>query len=219
MTLPILIGQYDSPFVRRVAITMTIYGRPFERRNWSVFRDAESIAAYNPLRRVPVLVLPDGEALVESAAIVDALDDEATDAQVLLPRRGPQRRAGLRIASLAGGLCDKAVSLVYERVAREEGTGSERWNARCSAQVEDTLRLLEQERAAATTRWWLGDALGHPDIAVAVAVRFVRQAVPQLFEKVAPAALIQHEAICQAMPAFAAIDLPLYFPHLEKQDA
>ena len=53
----ILIGQFDSPFVRRVAITMRLYGIVFEHRPWSTFGDAERIAAYNPLRRVPTLVL------------------------------------------------------------------------------------------------------------------------------------------------------------------
>ena len=56
-----LIGQYDSPFVRRVAIALRLYGLPFEQRPWSVFGDAEKIAAYNPLIRVPTLVLDNGD--------------------------------------------------------------------------------------------------------------------------------------------------------------
>jgi len=51
-----LIGQYDSPFVRRVAIALRLYGLPFEHRPWSTFGDADKIAPYNPLRRVPTLV-------------------------------------------------------------------------------------------------------------------------------------------------------------------
>jgi glutathione S-transferase len=70
----ILIGQYDSPFVRRVAIAMRLYGLPFEHRPWSAFSDAEKIAPYNPLRRVPTLVLDDGEAVIESTIILDYLD-------------------------------------------------------------------------------------------------------------------------------------------------
>jgi hypothetical protein len=70
-----LIGQYDSPFVRRVAIAMRLYGIAFEHRPWSTFGDADKIAPYNPLRRVPTLVLDDGEALIESAMILDHLDD------------------------------------------------------------------------------------------------------------------------------------------------
>jgi glutathione S-transferase len=55
----ILIGQYDSPFVRRVGIALTLYGLPFEHRPWSAFGDADKIRAYNPLVRVPTLVLDD----------------------------------------------------------------------------------------------------------------------------------------------------------------
>ena len=48
---------------------------PFEHRPWSTFGDADKIAPYNPLRRVPTLVLDNGEALIESAVILDYLDE------------------------------------------------------------------------------------------------------------------------------------------------
>jgi Glutathione S-transferase, N-terminal domain len=51
----ILIGQYDSPFVRRVAIALRLYGLPFEHRPWSTFGEGDKIAPFNPLRRVPTL--------------------------------------------------------------------------------------------------------------------------------------------------------------------
>ncbi len=70
----ILIGQYDSPFVRRVGIALTLYGLPFEHRPWSTFSDAEKIRAYNPLVRVPTLVLDDGAVLIDSHIILDYLD-------------------------------------------------------------------------------------------------------------------------------------------------
>ncbi len=56
----ILIGQYDSPFMRRVGIALVLYGMAFEHRPWSVFGDADRLRAGNPLMRVPVLVLEDG---------------------------------------------------------------------------------------------------------------------------------------------------------------
>ena len=58
----ILLGQYDSPFVRRVAITLRLYGIPYEHRRWSVWGDADKIAQHNPLRRAPTLLLDDGMA-------------------------------------------------------------------------------------------------------------------------------------------------------------
>src|SRR5579875_3132761 len=112
----ILIGQYDSPFVRRVAIALHLYGLSYEHRPWSTFGDGEKLAAYNPLRRVPTLVLDDGQVLIESGAILDCLDEQAGDAARLIASRGPARRAALKLCALATGLCDKMVSLVYERV-------------------------------------------------------------------------------------------------------
>ena len=106
----ILIGQYDSPFVRRVAVALQHHGLAYEHRPWSVWADAESIAQYNPLRRVPVLVMDDGEALVESAAILDALDGLVGPERALLGRRGARRdvlvldRAHRRRDDVLGGI-------------------------------------------------------------------------------------------------------------------
>lgn len=63
--------MFDSPFVRRVAVAMDLHGVAFEHRDWSVGRDFDRIREYSPLGRVPVLVLDDGEALTESAVILD----------------------------------------------------------------------------------------------------------------------------------------------------
>src|SRR3954466_1044870 len=98
-----LIGQYDSPFVRRVAIALRLYGLPFEHRPWSTFGDADKIAPYNPLRRVPTLVLGGGEALIESASILDALDELVGPERAMMAERGDLRRRQLRICALGSG--------------------------------------------------------------------------------------------------------------------
>ena len=120
----ILIGQYDSPFVRRVAIALRLYGLAFEHQPWSTFADADKIAPFNPLRRVPTLVLDGGEALIESTAILDYLDELVGPQKAMIAARGPQRRHALKICALATGLGDKAVSLVYERVLRKDALRS-----------------------------------------------------------------------------------------------
>src|SRR5450631_1719191 len=99
----ILIGQYDSPFVRRVAIALRLYGLPFEHRPWSTFGEGEKIAPYNPLRRVPTLALDGGEALIESTAILDYLDELVGPQEAMIAAHGPQRRRDLRICALATG--------------------------------------------------------------------------------------------------------------------
>jgi glutathione S-transferase len=208
----LLIGQFDSPFVRRVAIAMTRYAMPFERRTWSVWSDAGEIARYNPLRKVPTLVLDDGDVLVESSAILDWLDEQVDPARVLLPARGPVRRDGLRIAGLACGLAEKAVSLVYERVIRPPAERSAVWIARCEAQIGDTLRVLDADRARRSDPWWLGESLTHADVAVACALRFTGEAHPALYGAGSHPALAVHAARCEALPEFQRIVQPLSLP-------
>jgi glutathione S-transferase len=83
-----LIGQYDSPFVRRVGIALRTYGLAFEHAPWSTFGDAEQIAKHNPLRRVPTLVMADRTAYVDSASILVVLDDLMGPGKASLARGG-----------------------------------------------------------------------------------------------------------------------------------
>jgi glutathione S-transferase len=205
----ILIGQYDSPFVRRTAIALRLYGLPFEHRPWSTFGDGDKIAAYNPLRRVPTLVLDDGEALIESSAILDYLDELVGPQKAMMPATGPERRKHLRICALATGLGDKAVSLIYERVLRKDQL--KLWVERCEAQIGGVLDVLEKERAAVNTPWWFGDRIAHADIAVACVLRFTGEAHPALFGERYPA-LKTHAAACEALPPFQEIVQPLAPP-------
>jgi glutathione S-transferase len=206
----ILIGQYDSPFVRRVAIALRLYGLPFEHRPWSTFGDAEKIAPYNPLRRVPTLVLDGGEALIESTIILDYLDELVGPEKAMIAERGPERRRSLRICALATGLADKAVSLLYERVLRKDQ--SKVWVERCEAQIGGVLDVLEKERAAIATPYWGGQRIGHADVAVACVLRFTREAHPALFDRARYPALTAHADACEALPAFAEIVQPLKPP-------
>ena len=206
----ILIGQYDSPFVRRVAIALRLYDLPFEHRPWSTFGDADKIAPYNPLRRVPTLVLDDGEALIESTAILDYLDELVGPEKAMIAVRGPQRRLALKICALATGLGDKAVSLVYERVLRKDAL--KLWVERCEAQIGGVLEVLETERAAVATPFWFGDRIGHADIAVACVLRFTGEAHPHLFDSARYPALAAQAARCEAMSAFMEIVQPLKPP-------
>lgn len=207
----ILIGQYDSPFVRRVAIALRLYGLPFEHRPWSTFGDGDRIAAFNPLRRVPTLVLDGGEALIESTAILDYLDELVGAEKAMIAERGPERRRGLKICALATGLADKAVSLLYERVLRGDHQ-SKIWVERCEAQIGGVLDVLEKERAGVRSPYWFGERIGHADIAVACVLRFTSEAHPQLFDAARYPALKSHAARCEALPVFAKIVQPLAPP-------
>jgi glutathione S-transferase len=206
----ILIGQYDSPFVRRVAIAMRLYGFAYEHRPWSTFGDADKLAAFNPLRRVPTLMLDDGEVLIESFVVLDYLDELAGPAKAMVAASGEARRKALKVCALATGLADKAVSLLYERILHKET--SDVWIARCRAQVSGVLEVLEKDRAGRASPFWFGDAINHADIAVACALRFVREAHTGVFDTVRCPALTAHAARCEALPPFQEIVQPLIPP-------
>ncbi len=203
----ILIGQYDSPFVRRVGVALTLYGMAFEHRPWSVWADAEALGRLNPLRRVPTLVLDGGETLIESGAILDALDEMAGPGRAMLPGSGPARLRALKICALGSGLADKGVSLFYEGVLH--AAPSKVWIERCEAQIANVLEALEADRAASRSDWWLGEAIGHADIMAACALGFVREAHPRLFDPARWPKLAAHSARCEALPAFQAIRQPI----------
>lgn len=174
----ILIGMFDSPFVRRVAVSMKVLGMGFEHRNWSVGKDFESIRQYNPLGQVPTLVLDDGEVLVESAAILDHLDDLAGHDRALLPAAGARRRLGLQLMALAMGAAEKGRSLIYERAFRPEDKRHEPWLERCRTQLHGTLIELEHRcQQASPQDWFLGSRLMQPDITLACAFTFLKEGV------------------------------------------
>src|SRR5215471_5186495 len=205
-----LIGQYDSPFVRRTAIAMRLYGIAFDHKPWSTFGDADKIAPYNPLRRVPTLVLDDGEALIESTIILDYLDELVGPEKAMIAPRGLERRRHLRLCALAAGLGDKAVSLVYENVLRKEQL--KLWVERCEAQILGTLDVLEKERAAVESPWLYGARIGHSDIALACVLRFTGEAHPHLLQAARHPMLVAHAAQCETLPAFKEIVQPLAPP-------
>jgi glutathione S-transferase len=206
----ILIGQYDSPFVRRVAIALRLYGLAFEHRPWSTFGEGDRIAPFNPLRRVPTLVLDSGEALIESTAILDYLDELVGPERAMIAEHGPQRRHALKVCALATGLGDKAVSLVYERVLRKDAL--KLWVERCEAQIGGVLEVLEKARGAISTAYWFGDRIGHADIAVACVLRFTGEAHPALLGGARYPALTAHATRCEALPVFVEIVQPLMPP-------
>jgi glutathione S-transferase len=199
----ILIGQYDSPFVRRVGIALTLYGITFEHRPWSVFGDAEKIAPFNPLIRVPTLVLDNGTSLIESHSILDYLDSLVPAARAMFPREEPARHQALKVAALATGLAEKAVSLFYEQ--RLHTHVSEVWVNRCCTQINATLAVLEADREARATEYWFGPSIGHADIVVATTLRFVNEAHAGLVSMQNYPALRAHAAKLEAMSAFRSI--------------
>jgi glutathione S-transferase len=200
----ILIGMFDSPFVRRVAVSMRLLSLAFEHRNWSVGKDFDLIRDYNPLVRVPTLVLDDGEVLIDSAAILDHLDEQVGAERALLPRAGAERRAALRVMAVASGAAEKGVQQIYETVFRPEERRHAPWVDRCCTQMHGALIELERVAQARDGRWLAGDRMTQADITTACVFTFLSDALNANAAAGYPGlAALAHR--CEALPAFRAI--------------
>ena len=206
----ILIGQFDSPFTRRVAITMRLYGLPFEHAPWSVFGDADRIRVYNPLLRVPTLVLEDGTALVDSQAILDHLDGLVEPERRLLPAGGLVRAEAMRICAVAAGIGDKAVALFYELRLHEAPSAF--YVERCQRQIRDGLAWLEVAYATRPGPFWSGDRMSQPDITAVSILRHLGEAHPDLGRLDAHPRLAALAARLEATEIFQEIAQPFIAP-------
>ena len=88
-----LIGMPDSPYVRRVAITMQLLGIEYKHVPTSVFYGYDETRSVNPLAKVPTLVFDDGEILVDSTLIIDYLELISPDHSVVPAEHSEQRRS------------------------------------------------------------------------------------------------------------------------------
>jgi glutathione S-transferase len=198
-----LIGMFDSPFVRPVAVSAKLLGIPFEHLNWSVGKDFERIRQYSPLGRVPTLVLEDGEVLVECAAMLDYLDDRVGPERALLPPTGADRRAALRLISFAYGAAEKAREEIVDRVFRPAEKRHAPWIERCRSQLRGALTELERHAAQKRDAQWLvGSRLTQADVYVSCIFTFLTEAVPDAFEPGDYPMLRAHVARVEAMPEF-----------------
>jgi len=206
----ILIGQYDSSFVRRIGIALTLYGLPFEHRPWSIFGDVDKIQAINPLIRVPTMVLDNGDVIVDSPSMIDHLDGLVAPDLRLLPQAEPERRRAVAVMALATGFADKGAALFYEQQLHDKP--SEFWMERCKRQMVGVLDVLEAKRSGITSRYWLGEQFGHADIAVTCAIRHMSEAHPGLVRLENYPALSTHCASMEALPVFREISQPFIAP-------
>src|SRR5580658_4246257 len=138
----ILVGQYDSPFVRRVAVSLRVLGFTYQHDTRSVFANFDAMRRVNPLGRIPSLVLDDGETLIDSAAILDWLDQSVGPARALVPAARPERRRVLHRIALATGAIDKAGAATYERLIRPSACRWPEWIERCRTQATGAIEAL-----------------------------------------------------------------------------
>ncbi|GJD64150.1 glutathione S-transferase [Methylobacterium frigidaeris] len=168
-----LIGMLDSPYVRRVAISLKMMGLPFEHEPLSVFRDFDAFVSLNPVVKAPTLILDDGEILLDSTLILDALDRIASPELRLSPATQGDFLHSQRLIGLALAACEKSVQIVYEQNLRPAEKQHQPWLDRVERQMLAAYDLLEAEFAG-VDGWSFGERPMQADITAAVAWQFTR---------------------------------------------
>jgi glutathione S-transferase len=193
-----LVGQYDSPYVRRVAVSLRVLGFAYEHNTLSVFGDFAAMRGINPLARIPSLVLDDGEVLIDSAAILDWLDEAVGPERALIPRAGAARQRALRRIALASGAIDKVGAAAYERIIRPAALRWPEWTERCRTQGAGAIAALAAEPWPATA------PLDQAAITTACMLRYVALSDPELVPAGRYPTLDALSARCEALPEFRA---------------
>lgn len=199
----ILIGQMDSPFVRRVAIALHHYRLPFKRQVISAYDDFDALLALNPLGKVPALDLGDGTVLADSHLILDHLDRLAGPDSALLPAGGKERVQLLAFVGVTVGLAEKAVEFRTETVRRPPEKQDRARVERITAQIGASLDWLEARMPEAG--FLAGATLTHADIACAAALTFILNKNPEHLRGAnAFPNLRAHRQRCEALAVFRA---------------
>ena len=201
-----LIGMLDSPYVRRVAISLKMMELPFTHEPLSVFRHFDAFAAINPVVKAPSLVTDAGVVLMDSTLILEHVERLAAGARRLTPEDIDLHLRSQRLIGLALAACEKAVQLVYEFNLRPAEKQHEPWLDRVKGQLIAAFGLLEDE-IADPSAWLIADRPMQADVTSAVAWRFTQFVQPGIVSPAAHPKLAAFSARAEALPEFASTPL------------
>ena len=159
-----LVGPWISGFTRRTGITMKLLGIPFEHLSLDAYVDREEIRRYSPMGKVPALVLDNGEALIDSAGIIDVLYELAGPHSALIPPSGAARLKALQLIGIGINIYPKLTAL-YEESLRPQSHQLPSVFERLAEQAIIGLKLLEAETGDG---WLVDDTLSQADIMTVV---------------------------------------------------
>jgi len=198
-----LIGMMDSPYVRRVAVSLKFMGLPFTHEPLSVFRQYDSFAEINPVVKAPTLVLDSGVVLMDSTLILDYLERLAANDRRLNPAEANEYARAQRIVGLALAACEKTVQIVYERNLRPVEKQHQPWIDRVRSQLLSAYRLLEAEIGTdASGAWLFGSRPLQADITAAVAWRFTQSVLGDVVTEAAHPVLSTFSKRAEDLPEF-----------------
>ena len=164
-----LIASLTSPYARKVRIVLVEKHIECELQV-DVPWDADShVPDFNPLGKIPVLLLEDGTALYDSRVIVEYLD-HVTPVRNVLPKEARSRILTKRWEALGDGICDAAAAIFLEK-KRPVEQQSAAWIARQEQKIYRGLAVVASDLGERT--WCMEDGFSLADIAVGCALGYL----------------------------------------------
>lgn len=199
-----LIGMLDSPYVRRVAISLQLLGLRFGHQSVSVFSTFAQFQKINPVVKAPSLVCDDGTVLMDSTLIIDyaeALAAQASPRKSLMPAGISERQQALRVIGLALAACEKSVQIIYERNLRPAEKLHQPWVSRVTGQLLAAYDALEAE---IQQRPLEAGSINQAGVTAAVAWHFTQMMIPEVVNMERCPALSRFTEKAEQLPAFSA---------------
>jgi glutathione S-transferase len=170
-----LISATPSPYARKVRIALAEKSIPFQLMTEVPWDSTTVTPRYNPLEKLPVLILDSGEAVYESAYILEFLELKHPEPP-LLPADVDGRLAARKLEVLCDGVCDAVVLTFFER-RRANAAQSTEWMARQRRKIEGGVR--EIARLIGGREWAVGNRFSLGDIAAGTVLRYLSLRFPE----------------------------------------
>jgi len=198
-----LIGMLDSPYVRRVAVTLRLIDLPFVHRPISVFGAYAEFHAINPVVKAPTLVADDGTVLMDSTLILQYAECIAMPAARRTPTMPAELLRSQHQLGLALAACDKSVQIVYEYNVRPAEKLHQPWLTRVTAQMHAALAVLEAELEQHPLDA-SSAAMPPAGVMIAVTWHFIQRMLPDVVDAAGYPALAEYSRQAEALPEFQA---------------
>ena len=171
-----LLSATPSPYARKVRIALAEKGLPFELITEVPWNADTTTPQYNPLEKVPVLILEDGTTVYESRYILEYLEVKFPHPP-MFPKAPDDLLAARRLEVLADGICDAAVLVIFER-RRPKDCRSVPWEARQRRKIEGGF--AEVARLVPADGYCVGGTFGLGDIAVGSLLDYISLRLPEI---------------------------------------
>ncbi|QWD62861.1 glutathione S-transferase C-terminal domain-containing protein [Polynucleobacter sp. MWH-UH25E] len=172
-----LIYSPTSPYVRKVRIVFLEKKVDIDLETNSVWAADTNITTYNPLGKVPCLVLDDGEAIQDSRVIAEYAD-ALSPVSKLIPTDHRERATVKTWEALADGLVDASILARLEKTWRPANEQSQAWIDRQIGKVHAALRQMSEQLGE--NAWCFGNQITLADIAVGCALGYLAFRFPEI---------------------------------------